>query len=141
MSYKFDPESKPKRIRLLSDIAKDEELEKAIKDGNEAKPKRVSLKEPELGSSTMYRQTVIRNGERMVLVKTRKEGYRIEYDAKGVPHEVRIKPKEQLARELGQVTAQEQRDARMGEIQRKRKESIAKKEMFKASGKFDPEER
>lgn len=91
------------------------------------------------GDSTIYRQKVIRNGLRKELVKTSKEGFRIEYDAKGIPHEVQIKPDEQNARELGQVAAQEQRNAQMGEIQRKRASSISKKTMYQIAGKFDPE--
>jgi len=91
-------------------------------------------------SSTMYQTNVIRKGKRVKLWKTEKEGYRIEYDERGRPVEVEIKPIEQLRREIGQVSAQEKRDGMMGELQRRRLISMAKKPIVQASGKIDPED-
>jgi len=90
--------------------------------------------------STMYQEDVIRQGKRVKLWKTTREGFRIEYDSHGNPHEVEIKPKEQMNRELGQVTGQDKRNGMMGELQRRREMSMAKRPALEPiSGKIDPE--
>jgi hypothetical protein len=68
---------------------------------------------------------VIRNGKRTKKWVTTKKGkYRVEMDAGGHPHEVRITAKEKRNRKLGQRRGKAKRLAKIGQIELRRKKSF-----------------
>lgn len=77
----------------------------------------------------LKKKFVVRNGKRVAKWKSTKAGkYRVEYDENGKPKEVRITAKERINRRKGQKKGKLKRQAKIDNIEKKRKRSfIARK--------------
>lgn len=83
---------------------------------------------------------VVRKNRRVKKYKTNRKGYRVEYDANGKPHEVRMKAAEKRKRRIGQRKGKIKRKAKMNLIKMKQKKSFrARKNMGIAYNKKNPD--
>lgn len=77
----------------------------------------------------LKKKFVVRNGKRVAKWKSTRAGkYRVEYDENGKPKEVRISAQERINRRKGQKKGKIKRNAKIANIEKKRKRSfIARK--------------
>lgn len=59
----------------------------------------------------IYKKIVIRSGKKKKKWKTDREGYKIQIDKNGIPHEVKVTAKETINRKLGQKTGKLKRSS------------------------------
>lgn len=69
----------------------------------------------------LYKKIVIRNGKRKAKWKTNREGYKVQFDSNGIPHEKKISSIETINRKLGQKTGKIKRSSVSAKIKAKQK--------------------
>jgi hypothetical protein len=73
----------------------------------------------------LKKKFVVRNGKRVAKWKSTRAGkYRVEYDENGKPKEVRITAQERINRRKGQKKGKIKRNAKIANIEKKRKRSF-----------------